>query len=167
MERSRGNLSVLTPGQQHSEYRISVKSAAGQSKGINHWWVDKGPQPQKRKMQQVTKWGLSHFTEKTTYSLHVSGKVAQLCLTPCDPRDCCPPGSSVQGILQAGTLEWAAISSSRGSFRPRDRTCATCIGRWSRYCLSHREVRVYLYLLWIFLNRKKPDETESFEQSPF
>ena len=54
MERSRGNLSVLTLGQQLSEYRISVKSAAGQSKGINHWWVDKGPQPQKRKMQQVT-----------------------------------------------------------------------------------------------------------------
>ena len=54
MERSRGDLSVLTPGQQHSEYHISVKSAAGQSKGSNHWWVDKGPQPQKRKMRQVT-----------------------------------------------------------------------------------------------------------------
>ena len=27
--------------------------------------------------------------------------VAQLCLTLCDPMDCSPPGSSVQGILQA------------------------------------------------------------------
>ena len=27
-------------------------------------------------------------------------KVAQLCLTPCDPMDCSPPGSSVHGIFQ-------------------------------------------------------------------
>ena len=40
----------------------------------------------------------------------------------CDPMDCCPPGSSVHGILQAGILEWVAIFSSRGSSRPRDRT---------------------------------------------
>ena len=32
------------------------------------------------------------------------------------------PGSSVQGILQAGILEWVAISSSRGSFLPRDQS---------------------------------------------
>ena len=31
----------------------------------------------------------------------------------CDPLDCSPPGSAVQGILQARTLEWVAISSSR------------------------------------------------------
>ena len=35
--------------------------------------------------------------------------------TLCDPMDCSPPGSSVQGILQARVLEWAAISFSRGS----------------------------------------------------
>ena len=35
--------------------------------------------------------------------------------------DCSPPGSSVHGILQARRLEWVAISSSRGSSRPRDR----------------------------------------------
>ena len=28
----------------------------------------------------------------------------------CDPIDCSPPGSSVYGTLQAGTLEWVAIS---------------------------------------------------------
>ena len=37
----------------------------------------------------------------------------------CDPKDCSPPGSSVRGISQARTLEWAAISFSRGSSRPR------------------------------------------------
>ena len=41
--------------------------------------------------------------------------VAQSCLTLCDPMDCSPPGSSVRGILQAGTLEWVAIPFSRGS----------------------------------------------------
>ena len=34
-------------------------------------------------------------------------------LTLCDPMDCSPAGSSVHGILQARTLEWAAISFSR------------------------------------------------------
>ena len=36
--------------------------------------------------------------------------------------DCSPPGFSVHGILQARVLEWVAISSSRGSSRPRDLT---------------------------------------------
>ena len=34
-------------------------------------------------------------------------------LTPCNPLDCSPPGSSVHGILQAGILEWAATPSSK------------------------------------------------------
>ena len=32
--------------------------------------------------------------------------------TLCDPIDSSPPGSSVPGILQAGTLEWVATSFS-------------------------------------------------------
>ena len=41
------------------------------------------------------------------------------CVQLCDPLDCSPPGSSVHGILQAGILEWVAISSSRESSWPR------------------------------------------------
>ena len=41
--------------------------------------------------------------------------VAQSCLNLGDPMDCSPPGSSVHGILQARTLEWVAMPSSRGS----------------------------------------------------
>ena len=52
--------------------------------------------------------------------------VVQSCPTLCDPVDCSPPGASVHGILQARILEWAAMSSSRGSSRPRDRTCVSC-----------------------------------------
>ena len=54
-----------------------------------------------------------------------------------DPRDCIPPGSSVRGILQARILEWIAISCSKGSSGPRDRTHVFCIGRWILYPLSH------------------------------
>ena len=38
--------------------------------------------------------------------------VAQLCPTLCDPMDCSPPGSSVNGILQARILEWTAMPFS-------------------------------------------------------
>ena len=38
----------------------------------------------------------------------------------CHPTDCSPPGSSVHEILQARTLEWVAMPSSRGSSPPRD-----------------------------------------------
>ena len=48
--------------------------------------------------------------------------VAQSCPTLCDPVDCSPPGSSVHEIFQARVLEWVAISYSRGSSQPRDRT---------------------------------------------
>ena len=49
-----------------------------------------------------------------------------------NPMDCSLPGSSVHGIILARVLEWVAISSSRGSSRPRDQTrvsCRSCIGR--------------------------------------
>ena len=46
----------------------------------------------------------------------------QLSLTLCDPMHCSPPGSSVDGILQARILEWVAISSCRESFQYRDWT---------------------------------------------
>ena len=38
-----------------------------------------------------------------------AAKSLQSCLTPCDPIDGSPPGSSVPGILQARILEWVAI----------------------------------------------------------
>ena len=41
------------------------------------------------------------------------------------------------GILQAGILEWVAISSSRGSSRPRDRTCISCVSCIGKQILYH------------------------------
>ena len=42
-------------------------------------------------------------------------KVAQLCLTLCNPMD-----HTFHGILQARILEWVAFPFSRGSSQPRD-----------------------------------------------
>ena len=63
-------------------------------------------------------------------------EVAQSCSTLCDPMDCSLPGSSVYEIFQARVLEWVAISFSRGSFQPRDRTqvshnAGRCFNLWA------------------------------------
>ena len=42
--------------------------------------------------------------------------VSQWCPALCDPMNCSLPGSSVNGILQARTLKWIAISFSKGIF---------------------------------------------------
>ena len=65
---------------------------------------------------------------------------AQSCPTLCYPVNCSPPGSPVHGISQARILEWVAISSSRGSSWPRDRTnisCVSCI-EMDSVLLNHR-----------------------------
>ena len=56
----------------------------------------------------------------TPSRVSIETEIAQSCLTLCDPMACSPPGSSVHGISQAKILEWVAISSSRGSSRPRE-----------------------------------------------
>ena len=48
--------------------------------------------------------------------------VSQACPALCDPVACCPPGSSVPGMLQARILEWVAMPSSRGSSQSADGT---------------------------------------------
>ena len=55
------------------------------------------------------------------------GLIAKSCLTLCNPMDYSLPGSSVHGILQAIILEWVAISFSRGSSPPRNRTWVSYI----------------------------------------
>jgi len=54
-------------------------------------------------------------------------KVAESCLTLCNPMDSSPPGSSVLGISQARILECVANPFSRGFSRPRDWTWVSCI----------------------------------------
>ena len=67
-------------------------------------------------------------------------KSLQSCPTLCDAMDHSPPGFSVHGILQARIWEWVAVSFSKGSSQPRDRTClsyASYIGKWVLYHQCH------------------------------
>ena len=47
--------------------------------------------------------------------------------------DCSSPDSSVHGIFQTRILEWIAISFFRGSFRLRDQTRVSYVGRQILY----------------------------------
>ena len=47
--------------------------------------------------------------------------------------DCSSPGSSVHGISEAKIQEWVAVSFSKGSSPPSDRTHVSCIGRQILY----------------------------------
>ena len=60
-------------------------------------------------------------------TIHCCCSVTQSCPTLCNPIDCCLPGSSVHGILQARILERVAIPFSTGSSQPRDQTWVSCV----------------------------------------
>ena len=47
-----------------------------------------------------------------SYAAAAKQQLCFSCVWLCDPIDGSPPGSAVPGILQAGTLEWVAISFS-------------------------------------------------------
>ena len=84
-------------------------------------------------------------------------------------KDCSLSGSSVRGIFQAWVLEWIAISFSRGSSRPRNRSQISCIvGRrftvWATreaqqsqsiilICSQYRKLLRYFASLWSLWSR--------------
>ena len=61
-----------------------------------------------------TWWATVHGAARVEHDLAAAAaaKWLQSCPTLCNPLDGSPPGSPVPGILQARTLEWAAISFS-------------------------------------------------------
>ena len=66
------------------------------------------------------------------------------CPTLFEPMDCSPPSSSFHGILQTRTLEWVAISFSRGFSQPKDSTCFSGPQPWQAGSLplSHLQIPV-------------------------
>ena len=81
------------------------------------------------------------------------GEVAQSCPTLCDPVDCNLLSFSIHGILQARILQWIAISFSRGSSWPRDRTWVShiggrCFNLWAMHGLICREHHVKCQAEW-------------------
>ena len=70
---------------------------------------------------------LIYYINYKYHAVAAAAKSLQSCPTLWDPIDGSPPGSPVPGILQARTLEWVAISSSRRASRPRDWTHVSCV----------------------------------------
>ena len=77
------------------------------------------------------------------------------------PQNCSLLVSSVHEISQARTLEWVAISFSRGSPWPRDQThvsCVSCIGRrilyhwtmWKALLIPQKSKKIFV---WILMNK--------------
>ena len=62
--------------------------------------------------------------------------------------DCSLPCSSFCGILQARILEWVAISFSRRSSQPRDRTQVSCIAGRRFTIWATREASPAIYFNW-------------------
>ena len=58
--------------------------------------------------------------------MHYAAKSLQSCLILCNPRDGSPPGSSIPGILQPGTLEWVAISFSNMKVKSASEVAQSC-----------------------------------------
>ena len=81
-------------------------------------------------------------------------KVAQSCLTLCDPMD-----YRVHGILQARILEWVTFPFTRGSSQPRDQTRSPTLQTDSLSAEpqekpKNTEVGGLSLLQWIFLTQE-------------
>ena len=72
-----------------------------------------------------------------------------------DPVDCSPPGPSARGISQARVLERVAISFSRGSFWPRDRTRISSVSCAGRRVLYSQQSKGRDYKLWTHTNSRE------------
>ena len=87
----------------------------------------------------------------------ILGTIQRKCMCTCSITQSCPilhhpincslPGLSVLEIFQARTLEWVAISYSRGSFRPRDQMGVPCISFIGRRILYHCAT-LAIFVLW-------------------
>ena len=77
------------------------------------------------------------------------------------------PGSSVHGIFQARILEWVAISSSRGSSLPKDRTHIYCIS-----CIAGGSLTTESFILYLESGNRftstcgKKKNKKIYEQKP-
>ena len=116
-------------------------------------WVQKGIQPPRSArtvfdntlhlwcyltsvLQAVTSTGLK-FAFLSEMSACRCTHSPQSCLMLWDPMDCSPPGTSIHGVLQARKLEWAAMSSSRGSSWSRDWTHVSSVSYTGRPTTDH------------------------------
>ena len=137
LSRGSSNLRIEPPSAARQADSLAEPQGKPENTGVESLSLFHGIVP-----TQELNWGLRHcrcilyqlsIREAPIVFVKVKGKskVAQSCPTLCDPVDCSLPGSSIHGIFQASILEWVAISSSRGSSWPWDRTWVShVVGRW-------------------------------------
>ena len=116
--------------------------------GENHW--------RKNMDLETCPWLLFYWLSESVYQrswaflCYLSeSEVARSCPTFCNSMECGLPRSSVHGIFQARILEWVAISFSRGSSQPRDRTQVSHIGGRRFTVWATREAQVLCNLLFL------------------
>ena len=88
------------------------------------------------------------WPEERVQSVKPAAKSLQLCPTLCNPKDCSPPGSYVQEILQARILEWVAVPFSMSepwgkpewgaNVREKSLCFLLCRSLGNAVCVSHR-----------------------------
>ena len=110
----------------------------GKNTGVGCYFLLQGIFPTQRLNLSLLHWQVDFFYHWATRETlgYIACVCAQSCLTICDIMGCNPPGPYVHGIFLERTLDWVAISSSRGSSPSRDQTqvsCVFCIGRWILY----------------------------------
>ena len=94
------------------------------------------------------------LNSKKVYKSNMSVcSVTQSYLTLCDLMDCSPPDSSVHRIIPAEILQCVAISSSRGSSWPRDRTHISFTRRHILYHWAAWEIPKQIDFLLISLQK--------------
>ena len=100
-----------------------------------------------------------------TLKLNSVCSVAQSYPTVCDSMHYSSPGFP-NGIFQARILEWVAISLSRGSSQPRDRTCASCISYIERQFLYHwatwESLNLYSSVYQFYLSKTRRKKIQHF-----
>ena len=77
--------------------------------------------------KQIARW--RHKFSHISLNYCCCCSVAKSCSALCSPMGYRMPGPSVHGVFQARTLEWIAISFSRGSSWTKDWTHVSCVGR--------------------------------------
>ena len=118
----------LNPGIEHRSPTLQVDSLPAEPPGKpKNTGVGSLSHLQRILLTQELNWGLLHcrqiLYQRSYQGSPIEGvKVAQSCLTLCNPMD-----YTVHGILQAIILEWVAVPFSRGFSQPRDQTQASHI----------------------------------------
>ena len=74
--------------------------------------------------------------------------MAQSCLTVCDPLDCSPPGSSVQGIFQARILEWQLDKGTSDNWSCHFLFQGLFLTQGLNPCLLHWQWILYHWATW-------------------